>query len=469
MKLQERLSLLKLILKELNNHLEDYCDGKCDPIETLVKYLVPNFIKVNSKFQHVADTKKLPNDYNEIIQKNGRFEPMINGNNLIPRIIYKEVSRKNGDTTPIKIDEKIMIGNINNKKGDIYQLGLQICNKNTKNVGQVKECFKKNVIENYINHPNGSRMYRIQEIQEIQEAITVEKLNEKSGKYNEFITLRNCGKLDSSRPFVDVSLQTNTTKEENGFWVYFIIIVEVNENDGSLNKAIFSDVHGLISHKQMTKRGDKSYIKNQLRLLETGNENLIEYYCKSMFQYNVQRDEYDFRNVFSFGIKFYEENSKIIQELVDEYKLSSLSIYDNLNNEELKTICELPLPLALPSALPSPTLTDVTINESINESPIATDESIISGGSIINDNLNLLPLSSSLLLPTEEVPLSPLSPVSSFLPTFPFEPLMENDFYKGMNFELFPNELFSNEYFSCIPGSIPTSLISPIETPVETP
>eukprot|EP00833_Pecoramyces_ruminatium_P009976 jgi/Orpsp1_1/1184008/evm.model.c7180000087628.1 len=81
----------------------------------------------------------------------------------------------------------------------------------------------------------------------------------------------------------------------------------------------------------MTKRGGKSYIWNQLRLLETRNENLTEYYCKSLFKFNGQRGEYEFRDVFTFKIQFYEENSKMIQDLVDEYKLSSLSIYDNLN------------------------------------------------------------------------------------------------------------------------------------------
>eukprot|EP00833_Pecoramyces_ruminatium_P009783 jgi/Orpsp1_1/1183815/evm.model.c7180000086806.1 len=290
---------------------------------------------------------------------NGETEQDINGENLLIKIIYKEVTKSPGESALV-INERIMVGH--HKNGTLYHLGFRISNKNTKTISQVKECYDKNVIEQYVNNPNASERFRTEEPQ--QSLFIVKKLNEKNQNFEEFITLRNCGVLDPSRPFMDVTLHTNTTKEENGFWVYVFAIVEENEEneeDGSIRKVNFSSVHNLMSHKQMFKRGNKSYYKNQLKLLKTGKENSVKYFCDSMFELNPKNGKYDFKNVFNFGINFYEVKTEIVNtEVVEELNKSRCCNY--ISDEELKNV----------KLLPSPTLTE----ESIQLSPTLAENAV---------------------------------------------------------------------------------------------
>ncbi|KAG4105517.1 hypothetical protein H8356DRAFT_898581, partial [Neocallimastix lanati (nom. inval.)] len=108
---------------------------------------------------------------------------------------------------------------------------------------------------------------------------------------------------------VDVKLQTNSTKKINGFWVYTIVTIEGEETD-NLKKVRFSSFYRLISDKQMLKRKEKSYIRQQLKLLKEKRENLAEYFYKSMFQYNMKRKRYCIRNVFRYEIDFYEVKTR---------------------------------------------------------------------------------------------------------------------------------------------------------------
>ena len=303
--------LFMVILEKCRNHLEDFCVGDCNCIDLKGEFAVKNFININSTANYVAETKIIPYYYNKITKKKGVAAQSNNGNKLIRSIIYKEVLRKGGNTTPRKVLRRIFIRNSHNKKGNIYQLGLRICNKNTKNYSQLKDCFDENVIEQFINQFSLEKYI----VKEKEDSVTVKCKDKKSKQFEKYITFKKCGELGGNRPFVDVKLQTNSTKKINGFWVYTIVTIEGEETD-NLKKVRFSSFYRLISDKQMLKRKEKSYIRQQLKLLKEKRENLAEYFYKSMFQYNMKRKRYCIRNVFRYEIDFYEVKTRKNNSLV---------------------------------------------------------------------------------------------------------------------------------------------------------
>ena len=240
----------------------------------------------NTNFMKYIVEKK--NEYQKTKAKKkllSTSEKNINIKNKFKKINATKRTYANKDTNSKR--KKAVIGRLvrlhfkfdtfNNIKGEIFQFGMRIANKNIKTLAQVKRC-----IDNLKANLNS---YSYEEIQEVITLHPIKVLNQEM----------------SSNSYIDVNLHTNSTTIKNGFWLYYFIIIKDN------NDIVVSDPFSLISYKQLHKRKKNSFLEKHKNYMIKDKESLYPYYFKSMFFFDEDTKSYKLKKTFNFSINFYKK------------------------------------------------------------------------------------------------------------------------------------------------------------------
>ncbi|KAG4104898.1 hypothetical protein H8356DRAFT_1635170 [Neocallimastix lanati (nom. inval.)] len=322
------------ILDYLSEFMEKYDNVNLDLAEIKTNCEVKNFVKISKKYDHI---KYFQNMLNSFTEKSPDNKNEISLNNFIKKIVYQDdklantvdetdskniknyIDKKKNEHKKIKIKKEITsaikkninimnktkkvnattsqdkdknrkkavigrpvrlhfnIDSFNNVKGEIYQFGLRIANKNVETLAEVKNCinrFKANL-----------KYYSYKEIKEIVTLCPVKVLNPKI-PFNSYI---------------DIKLNTNSTTIRNGFWLYYFIIFKDDE------EMLVSDPFSLMSYKQLHKRRECSFLERHKAYMMNGKESLYPYYFESMFSFDEDTKSYKLKRTFNFGINFYHK------------------------------------------------------------------------------------------------------------------------------------------------------------------
>ncbi|KAG4102238.1 hypothetical protein H8356DRAFT_1073957 [Neocallimastix lanati (nom. inval.)] len=286
---------------------------------------------------------------------------------------------------PVKL--RFKLDTFNNVKGEIYQFGLRIANKNVETLAEVKQCINKFKAD--------FNSYSSKEIREMVSLHRVKVLNPN---------------IPPSNSYIDVELHTNSTTIKNGFWLYYFIVFQENKD------MIASEPFSLMSYKQLHKRKDKSFLKRHKDYMVEGKESLYPYYFNSFFFFDEDTKSYKLKGTFNFCINYYQK-----KEIKESNKNSGIKVNMKENNKNYRNNTD---------------MKEDEMNSNDNENYSGSDEvmkdlmSFYPSLNIINLSQNFLQNKNEYPYPSQTYPSPSLSSTSSLLSSpmqIPSKTLSQND------------------------------------------